>query len=306
MSGEITYTEFGEGKTFIEIEQCDQLSAEGRKTLVKLAGARDTRTLTDMKPRPLCHVSDNDLLMVLRGVNLNPNADPEDMIAVRVWLDKDQIVVSQRRPVMSVDAVQSRLQTLSTPVETLLQITTEMFDRIERFIIELDEQVDDAEDAALTDPNKKRRMEILDFRRKVIALRRYLLPQRETMMTLSRSKSPLLSEGDIEIATELYYRSARITDQLDAVRERLSLIQEEITATITDAINQNMYVLSIISLVFLPLGFLTGLFGINVGGMPMVADGGGGLESLGFFIIVGLCIFSAAVILLIMRIKEWI
>lgn len=303
---DIIYTQFGDDKDFIEVEHCDQLSAAGRRALVKLAGARDARTLTDMTPRPLCQTTDEDILLVLRGVNLNPNADPEDMIAVRTWISADQIIVSQRRPVMSVDAVQKRLQTLKTPVEVMLNITDEMFDRIERYIIELDEKVDTAEDAALADPNKKRRLEILEFRRSVIALRRYLLPQRETMMTLSRSKSILLSEHDIDMITEQYYRSARITDQLDALRERLSLIQEEITAIISDQINQNMYVLSIISLIFLPLGFLTGLFGINVGGMPAVAGGGGALEPFGFLLVVVACAVCAVAILLIMKVKKWI
>lgn len=303
---EITHTQFGTGKTFIEIEHCDRLSEPELESLAGIADEQVVRTLTDTAPRPLCQSSDDAILLVLRGVNLNPNSDPEDMIAVRTWLSKDKIIVSQRRPVMSVDAVQSRLSALDTTVEVMLNITDEMFDRIERYIFELDESVDDAEDKALADPNKKRRLEILEFRRSVIALRRYLLPQRESIMTLSRSKSRLLSPDQLQIITDQYFRSARICDQLDALRERLSLIQEEITAIISDKINQNMYVLSIISLIFLPLGFLTGLFGINVGGMPAVAEGGGALEPVGFWLVVAGCVICAAAILLIMRIRKWI
>ncbi len=305
MSG-ITNTKFGKNKTFVEIERCDELTSTEAHALSEITGEQVTRTLMDMKPRPMCHATDTDILLVLRGVNLNPNSDPEDMIAVRAWISDDKIVVSQRRPVVSVDAVQGRLNTIKTPVEAMLSITDEMFDRIERYIFELDEAVDAAEDKALADPNKKQRLEILEFRRSVIALRRYLLPQRESMMTLSRSKSKLLNQDDIQIITDQYFRSARITDQLDALRERLSLIQEEITAIISDQINQNMYVLSIISLIFLPLGFLTGLFGINVGGMPAVAGGGSPYEPYAFWFVVAGCVITAVTIAVVMRIKKWI
>lgn len=302
----IITTPFGTGKQFLEIEQCDEITPQDHDALVSMIGENDTRTLTQISPRPKCVATDKDILLVLRGVNLNPNSDPEDMVAVRLWLNAEKIIVSQRRPLMSVDVVQDRIETLTTPVATMLQITDEMFDRIERFILEMDEQVDEAEDRALSDPSKKQRLEILQFRRSVIALRRYLLPQRETMMTLSRSTSKMLSDDDKQVITDQYYRSARITDQLDALRERLGLIQEEITAIISDQMNQNMYVLSIISLIFLPLGFLTGLFGINVGGMPGVADGGGVMEPYGFWLVVLGCIITAAAIAVIMRIKKWI
>lgn len=303
---DLTETLFGSGKSFFEIEQCDKVSDKDRQKIVDMAGEGDTRTLTQISPRPKCVVTNDDILLVLRGVNLNPGSDPEDMVAVRLWLDESRIIVSQRRPVMSVDAVQERMDSLTSPVHAMIEIADEMIARIERYTFELDEQVDLSEDRALDDPSKKQRLEIMDFRRSVIGLRRYLLPQRETMMTLSRSTSKLISEEDRQTITDLYYRSARITDQLDAIRERLSLIQEEITAIISDAINQNMYVLSIISLVFLPLGFLTGLFGVNVGGMPMVAGEGGMLEGIGFWLVVAGCVIAAAFILIIMRIKKWI
>lgn len=303
---QIIKTGFGKSKTFLEIEQCDQLINEDMAALANIVGEADVSTLVRVSPRPKCVDSDTEILLVLRGVNLHPNSDAEDMISARIWLDKDQILVSQRRSVMSVEAVKVRLQSMSSTVEVMREITDGMLGRIERYIFELDEQVDQAEDRALEDPSKKQRVEIMNFRRSVIGLRRYLLPQRETLMTLSRSSSKLLSEGDKQVITDQYYRAARICDQLDAVRERLSLIQEEITAIISDKINQNMYVLSIISLVFLPLAFLTGLFGINVGGMPMFAGGGGALEPTGFWVVALGCVIVAIVIAIIMRIKKWI
>lgn len=303
---EIQRTLFGGNKTFIDIENYENLSAEEAAELESLAGEVDVKTLLMNSPRPKCVGGDEDVLIVLRGINFIPGHEPDDMVSVRLWLDKDTIIASQRRAVASIDSAKSRLGKMTSTPDVLYTVIEEMQQRIETHIGEIDEQVDRAEDDALSDPNKKRRLEILEFRRSVIALRRYLLPQRETLMTLSRLKMDMFTDEQQQGFLDQYYRAARICDALDALRERLGLIQEEITAVISDRMNQNMYILSIISLVFLPLGFLTGLFGINVGGMPMMAGGESALEPLGFAIMVGLCILCAIGIIIVMRLKKWI
>ena len=63
-------------------------------------------------------------------------------------------------------------------------------------------------------------------------------------------------------------RLIRHIEDLDAVRERAAVTQEELLSRLSDQINTRMYVLSVVAAIFLPLGFLTGLLGINVGGIP--------------------------------------
>ena len=297
---ELSSTPFGLGKTFTEIEHCVTMPPADEAAIRQIAGDHAADILTLSSPRPLAEISDDDILVVLRGINFNDGAQSEDMVSVRIWLNKTHIIASENLPVRSVDTAEKALPTLSTTPEVMARICEEIFNGIEKHIADLDGLVDEAEDAALADPNKKRRLEIMEFRRSVIALRRYLLPQRETMMTLSRGKSSLLDDTMRQVLTDQYYRAARICDYLDALRERLSLIQEEITAILSDRLNENMYILAMISLVFLPLGFLTGLFGINVGGMP-------GLENASAFWLVVLgCVAVAMLIFLAMKIKKWL
>ncbi|MEO0620574.1 MAG: CorA family divalent cation transporter, partial [Pseudomonadota bacterium] len=68
-------------------------------------------------------------------------------------------------------------------------------------------------------------------------------------------------------------RMARYVEDLDALRERAQVIAEELANTLSQRLDRNLYVLSIVSAIFLPLGFLTGLLGINVGGVPGVESG---------------------------------
>ena len=87
---------------------------------------------------------------------------------------------------------------------------------------------------------------------------------------------------------------------VDAVRERAALAQEELLSVVSEQMNERMYVLSLVAAVFLPLGFFTGLMGINVGGMPGVED------SEAFWVIVAICIAVMLALGVVFRWKKWL
>jgi zinc transporter len=89
-------------------------------------------------------------------------------------------------------------------------------------------------------------------------------------------------------------------EDLDAVRERAAVSQEELLSRLSEQLNQRMYVLSIVAAVFLPLGFLTGLLGINVGGIP------GADNAQAFWIFSGLLLIAVVIQLLVFRWKKWL
>jgi zinc transporter len=92
----------------------------------------------------------------------------------------------------------------------------------------------------------------------------------------------------------------RHIEDLDAVRERAALAHEELVNHLSEQLNRRMFLLSVVTVVFLPLGFLTGLFGINVGGIP------GAQSSWGF---AGFCIGVGAVgagIVLLFKRNRWL
>ena len=60
----------------------------------------------------------------------------------------------------------------------------------------------------------------------------------------------------------------RYVEDLDTIRERAQIVKDELSNMLSDRLNKNLYILSVIAAIFLPLGFLTGLLGINIGGVP--------------------------------------
>ena len=63
-------------------------------------------------------------------------------------------------------------------------------------------------------------------------------------------------------------RTTRMVETLDEIRERLHVIKDDLGSMQAERLNRNLYVLSIISVVFLPLGVVAGVFGVNLGGIP--------------------------------------
>jgi zinc transporter len=83
---------------------------------------------------------------------------------------------------------------------------------------------------------------------------------------------PWLSEQHGRSLQESINHVTRFVEDLDSVRERAQVVKDELANSLAEKLNKNLYVLAVISAVFLPLGFLTGLLGINVGGMPGADD----------------------------------
>jgi zinc transporter len=144
------------------------------------------------------------------------------------------------------------------------------------------------------------RFELASLRRQAITLRRYLSPQREALGRLVSEKVEWIDDAHRMRIREITDRLIRDMEDLDAVRERAAVSQEELLSRLSEQLNQRMYVLSIVAAIFLPLGFLTGLLGINVGGMP------GSDNPQAFWIFSALLLIAVVMQLLVFRWKKWL
>jgi len=140
---------------------------------------------------------------------------------------------------------------------------------------------------------------ILELRREVIKLRRYLAPQREALSRLYAEKVSWLSEHDRLEVREASDKITRYVEDLDSARDRAGVTFEELSSRQAEQMNSRMYVLSLIAGLFLPLGFLTGLLGINVGGIPLAES------PWGFFEVVAFLIVVIVVQIVVFRRKNW-
>jgi zinc transporter len=240
--------------------------------------------------RPRSAPSRNGLLVILRGVNLNPGAEPDDMVSVRVWLERDRIVTTRRRQLQANGAIKAELEAgkgPTSPGEFLCLLVELIVDRIGESVDELDSHIDALEESAGGPDVMGQRAQITDLRRQVAHLRRFLAPQRDALDRLVRQPDPVLAEADNLTIREQADRVQRFIEDLDLIRERGLVSQEEFVSRLAYQQNQRILVLSVLSAVFLPLTFLTGLMGMNVGGIPGAGTSFGFLGVTGMLLVLG-------------------
>ncbi len=254
----------------------------------------------ETRPR-MMHVNDG-LLLILRGVNLNENEDPEDMISIRLWVEKNRVISLRKRRLKAVGDFEDYIKQSKAPKdagEFICLLISRLFARIEPVLFELDASTDEVEECLLEEANATLRESIVVIRKKAIVFRRYMAPQRDAINQLRQTDADWLLDGHRQQLQEAYNNIVRYVEDLDALRERSQIVKDELANIIADKLNRHMYILSVISAIFLPLGFLTGLFGINVGGIP------GADNSNAFLIFGGTLMMIVILQIIIFKLFKW-
>lgn len=232
--------------------------------------------LLEDETRPRATQIGQGALIILRGINLTEGAEAEDMISIRLYVDDARIISLERRPLRAVQDIEKSLgakQDIKESGEFITRLSRLLTQRIETIISRLDDETDELEQDILRDSDVSIRKKIVELRQKAIVLRRHMAPQREALSQLRQMDMPWLKDVHQRALFESYNQTTRLVEELDSVRERAQIIKDEFASILSDRLNKNTYVLSVIAAIFLPLGFLTGLFGINIGGMPGVENG---------------------------------
>jgi len=259
-------------------------------------------TLIRNESRPNMVAVDDGLLIVLRGINRNAGADPEDMVSLRIWIERDSMISVRQRQVIAAREVFVELGNGNGPkdlAELLTRLIERLADGIAVFVDDIEERIEQHEADVETGEPQNIRSAVSAIRRQLATVRRFLAPQRDALDALYRQGKPFLDEDKLYLVREQSDRVTRYVEDLDLVRERALVVQEELFNRISQEQNARTYVLSIVAAIFLPITFISGVFGMNVAGLP-------GLEDINsFWIVSGVMLAISIAILIGLRLKKW-
>ncbi|MBV2358974.1 zinc transporter ZntB [Thalassococcus sp. CAU 1522] len=227
------------------------------------------RAMAATETRPRCDALPGGLMLNLRAINLNAGADQVDMVSLRIWVDARQVITVRRRKVFAAETLRDRIEQGGAPVDLVafVDVLADLIvDRIEDVALDYEDRIDALEEDV-------HEQEVLShdalgpLRRRVIKLRRYCGPQREALLRLARLEQPIAAVAHPQLA-EIANRMVRVVEELDSLRDRIAALHDHMAGVLSAQHSRNSYALSVVAAVFLPLGFLTGLFGVNIAGMP--------------------------------------
>ncbi|PCK29793.1 zinc transporter ZntB [Pseudoalteromonas piscicida] len=231
----------------------------------------ERQALTADETRPRTVSGDEGLLIFLRGVNLNPKQSPEDMVSIRCFANDKLLITCRKRHIMSAQdmlALLKKGQGAKSIGELVSTLVMRLSVRMQDIIWQIEEQLDGFEDAMESSEQLPNYQQLSTLRRQTIGLKRYLKPQKLAINELLATKVPWLDEDHQHMIEEANNALSRYIEELEAAIERAQVIQNAITNHQNEQLNQRMYVMSVVAALFLPLGFLTGLLGVNIGGIP--------------------------------------
>ncbi|MCP9221636.1 zinc transporter ZntB [Erythrobacter sp. LQ02-29] len=232
--------------------------------------------LTSDATRPRAFREGNALVATLRGINFNPGAEPEDMVSMQVWSDGTRLVTLRRFPLQTPRDVLAAIDKGAGPLDAgavVTELTEAMVTRMNQSIVDMNDHIDMLEEEDMDDDPEEMLEKIATIRRNCLGLQRHMGPQHVALEAISRDAPPWFEDHDRREIAETIDRLRRYLDDIDVSKESAVVLMDELRTRALASNERATYMLTIVAGIFLPLSFLTGLLGINVGGMPGVENG---------------------------------
>ncbi|WP_440888310.1 CorA family divalent cation transporter [Vibrio sp. WZ-1] len=217
--------------------------------------------------RPSFHQLDREnFLLILRGINMNANASPEDMLSIRILYYNGALISTRKTPSRAIMDIREALAEQKGP-QSLASLLNHIIDGLNG---KIDTYLDVIENTLNEfDVSDESTYKHISAQKALMSIKRFIRPQQYAIRDLIESEAPLV------ITRPHQYRFAhnniiRINETIDFFLGEVELFQEEIRHRREQKTNKNSYLFTLVATIFLPTSFLTGLLGINIGGIPGV------------------------------------
>jgi zinc transporter len=232
------------------------------------------------------------------------NADPDSLGLLRVYIDHSCVISVRSRPLKAIDKLRRDLndgESIDSSMDLMVHLVKLLADMFDQVVTDLREVVEDMEDQTLKENFYADRRELSRVRRLLAQLRRHLNANRQAFSARLIPDLPswCRETEESELRRNLDRLSA-VAQDLELVQERARLVQEEIASKLQETVNRNLYVLSIVTTIFLPITLITGIFGMNVGGVPWTQD------PLGLFWCMNLMGFTLSIVFIVLRRQQFL
>lgn len=265
--------------------------------------ARDL--LLENDPHIQVEILEDGFMGVLGDLYYEFDADPDRLGFLRIYVDRDCTISVREKPLKAIDLLRRNLlahpEVIESPMDLMVHLLDNLNSMFDRIVDDIKEVVEDIEDQILKDNFSVDKGKFSRLRRLLARLRRHFSANNQV---LSQRLIPQLPSWCSELEeSELHRHLDRlraVVQDLELVQERARLVQEEMASRLQETVNRNLYVLSIVTTVFLPIALITGVFGMNVGGVPWTEDSLGFMWSLVFM---GL---TLAIVLMVLKRQQFL
>jgi zinc transporter len=190
---------------------------------------------------------------------------------LRLYLDNHCLISVRHRPLAAVEKLRKTIgegMKDGRPIVLVTNFLQHVTDTLGDLILGLADSVDDVEEGLLDGRAARPGEELGRIRRLAARLRRHMVPQQHALLTLLAKLPNWVADTDAARLRSAIEALGALGHDLELVQERARLLQEQASARLMEATNRNLYILSIVTVFFLPISLISGIFGMNLGGLP--------------------------------------
>ncbi|MDZ4814497.1 MAG: transporter [Pseudomonadota bacterium] len=216
--------------------------------------------------------AEQSLLAVINDVHFDFDFEPSDIATLWISVDRNLVVTARRRPLRSVDQLRiavKRGDVFASTAELLEHLLRAQADVLVDIVRGVTSRIDKIEDQLLSGRLDHKRVKLGGLRRLLVRLQRLLAPEPAALFRLLQHPPGWLVESHVQALRQSTEEFSAVLRDMAAVQERIKLLQEEIAASVNEDNGRSLFVLTIVTVLALPINIIAGLLGMNVGGVPL-------------------------------------
>jgi magnesium transporter len=210
------------------------------------------------------------LYIVFNYMDIKKNSDgwESHVDELDIFLGKNYIVTHHDEPITAIEDTWGSCdrdpRTLQEGADHLLyKIADYLITEYMPVVEKIDDAIDQIEDQVFDRPSPRTLEQLFALKRVLLAMRRIVLPQREVMNKLARDDFQVVDPKDRIFFRDLYDHLVRLHDLNESLRDLVGGVLDTYLSVINNRMNEIMKTLTVITVLFMPLTFLTGYFGMN-------------------------------------------
>ncbi|PZD94330.1 magnesium and cobalt transport protein CorA [Paenibacillus sambharensis] len=276
---------------------------EDLEVLQPLFGLHDLEVedcLNDEEQRPKIEVHEGHYFIVVNSIRF----DDEEIFlrSLNIFLSKGYIITVTKQKINELRSLKPLLleERVSSPDRFLYYLTDLVVDNY--FVVgdRIEDRIEKLEEDILMHTKKSHLTEIIGLRSEILWLKRVLGPQREVIGTLNKRDLKLIDPELQKYFRDIYENAVKVSETFDTYRDLMANLREAYQSSIAGRANEIMRVFTALTTIFMPLTFITGIYGMNFDYIPGLHTKGGSLILLTFMVVVGFGMFY------IFRKKDWL
>jgi zinc transporter len=225
--------------------------------------------------------------------------DPRELGYFRFAFNERFFISGRRHPLQSVDDVRQAILggkvKPRSPIALFNAIFRRFLDLLKIEITKLSETLDSIEDHIVGENWQGERERLVPVRRQIVVFHRYLTAATGLFRHIDHADRRVFPEELDDLIEGLSRRAETLHAEGEQLQQRARLLQDELLAKLTDQSNRFLYVLSVMTAVLLPSTVISGLFGMNTGGLPLAES------THGFWLITALALGISGMVYLVVR-----